>query len=153
MEDATADDGVVTPAAHSAVLARTEAHFPPELLNRLDATLLFNKLSRASLLSVVDLRLADVATRVRDRRITLDVDLEARRWLAEKGYSEVYGARAVARVVRTEVLEPLARLMLGGEVREGDKVCTRVRADGRALEFGSDRPKELEVVEEKPLAS
>lgn len=152
-EDATTPDGVVTPAACAAVLARTESHFPPELLNRLDATLVFNKLSRSSLLSVVDLRLADVAARVRERRITLDVEPTARSWLAEKGYSEVYGARAVARVVRTEVLEPLARLMLGGEVREGDKVVVKVSGDGGRLEFGSERPGELEVLEEAPAAS
>lgn len=90
---------------------------------------------------------------MRERRITLDVEPTARAWLAEKGYSEVYGARAVARVVRTEVLEPLARLMLGGEVREGDKVVVKVSGDGGRLEFGSERPRELEVVEEAPAAS
>lgn len=55
--------------------------------------------------------------RVRDRRIQLDVDDDARQWLAEKGYSDVYGARAIARVVRTEVLFPLAQKLLNGTIR------------------------------------
>lgn len=114
---ATDSDGVITPAARDAVLERTSLHFPPELINRLDSLTVFNKLSRQSILQVVNLRLADVAVRVRDRRIQLDVDGDARQWLAEKGYSDVYGARAIARVVRTEVLFPLAQKLLNGTIR------------------------------------
>ena len=79
--------------------------------------MVFNKLSRESILKVVSLRLNDVSERVRDRRITLDVDQPARDWLANSGYSEVYGARAIARVVRTEVLFPLAQKLLNGTIR------------------------------------
>ena len=85
------------------MLERTSEYFAPELLNRLDSILVFNKLSKESILEVVSLRLKDVADRLRDRRITLDVDADAKEWLAKKGYSDMYGARAVARVVRTEV--------------------------------------------------
>jgi ATP-dependent Clp protease ATP-binding subunit ClpA len=85
------------------VLERTSEYFAPELLNRLDSILVFNKLSRESILKVVSLGLKDVADRLRDRRITLDVDDGAKDWLAKKGYSDVYGARAIARVVRTKV--------------------------------------------------
>jgi ATP-dependent Clp protease ATP-binding subunit ClpB len=116
-KEATDTDGVVTPEARNEVLARAGQHFPPELLNRLDSMLVFNKLSRAAILDVVSLRLTDVAGRLRDRRITLDVDDAAREWLAGHGYSEVYGARAIARVVRTEVLFPLAQKLLGGTIR------------------------------------
>ncbi|KIP01473.1 hypothetical protein PHLGIDRAFT_80531 [Phlebiopsis gigantea 11061_1 CR5-6] len=136
--------GAVAPAAQDEVLRRTAEHFPPELLNRLDAMLVFNKLGRASVLRVVDLRLADVAARLRARRIALDVDAPARRWLAERGYSEVYGARAIARVVRTEVLFPLAQKMLRGTVRDGDTV--RVRAgEGDALEIQDNHPADESV--------
>ena len=85
------------------MLERTSEYFAPELLNRLDSILVFNKLSKESILEVVSLRLKDVADRLRDRRITLDVDDGAKSWLAKKGYSDVYGARAIARVVRTKV--------------------------------------------------
>lgn len=110
-------NGVVTEAAKAEVLERTSEYFPPELLNRLDAMLVFNKLSRSAILDVVALRLNDVAERLKDKRITLNVDEAAREWLVRKGYSEVYGARAIARVVRTEVLFPLAQKLLRGMIR------------------------------------
>lgn len=113
----TTNDGVVTPEARDLVLQRTSEYFPPELLNRLDSIMVFNKLSRESILKVVSLRLNDISERVRDRRITLDVDQPAREWLASAGYSEVYGARAIARVVRTEALFPLAQRLLNGTIR------------------------------------
>jgi ATP-dependent Clp protease ATP-binding subunit ClpB len=77
----------------------------------------FNKLSRKSILEVVSLRLKDVADRLKNRRITLDVDDTAKEWLAEQGYSQVYGARAIARVVRTDVLFPMAQKLLRGTIR------------------------------------
>ncbi|KAJ7227717.1 P-loop containing nucleoside triphosphate hydrolase protein [Mycena haematopus] len=109
---ACTEDGVVTAEARQQVLDLTAEYFPPELLNRLDTMLVFNKLSRQSILQVVGLRLQDVAARLSDRRITLDVDERARQWLAEHGHSDVYGARAIARVVRTDVLFPLAQKLL-----------------------------------------
>jgi ATP-dependent Clp protease ATP-binding subunit ClpA len=116
-EQSCNEDGTVLPEAQNQVLERTSEYFPPELLNRLDTMLVFNKLSRQSILQVVDLRLADVASRLHGRRITLDVDDTARNWLAKKGYSDVYGARAIARVVRTDVLFPLAQRLLRGTIR------------------------------------
>lgn len=84
-------------------MERTSEYFAPELLNRLDSILVFNKLSKESILEVVSLRLKDVSDRLRDRRIALDIDDGAKDWLARKGYSDVYGARAIARIVRTKV--------------------------------------------------
>ena len=115
--------------------------------------LVFNKLSRESILQVVGLRLNDVAERLKSKRITLDVDQKGREWLADQGYSEVYGARAIARVVRQEVLFPLAQKLLKGTIRyivfsvsafvfdelgltddtsrDGDNVIIRVSEDGK----------------------
>lgn len=107
----------MTPEAREEVLERTSSYFAPELLNRLDTMLVFNKLSRQSILQVVDLRLKDVADRLQGRRIVLDVDDGARNLLAQQGYSQVYGARAIARVVRTDVLFPLAQKLLKGTIR------------------------------------
>ncbi|KAJ7166851.1 P-loop containing nucleoside triphosphate hydrolase protein [Mycena filopes] len=137
---ACTDDGVVTPEARQQVLDLTSEYFPPELLNRLDTMLVFNKLSRASILEVVALRLQDVADRLKDRRITLDVDNTARNWLAEHGHSTVYGARAIARVVRTDVLFPLAQKLLRGTIREGDTVEVRVGQDESALVIQENHP-------------
>jgi ATP-dependent Clp protease ATP-binding subunit ClpB len=115
--ESTDEDGRVTAETRDAVLAQVAETFPPELINRLDSQVVFNKLSRRSILSIVDLRLADVSERLKDRRITLDVSQRAKEWLADQGYSEVYGARAVARVVRTKVLFPLAKKLLTGTIR------------------------------------
>lgn len=110
-------NGVVKPDARDEVIERTGEYFPLELINRLDSMLVFNKLSKESILQVVSLRLNDVAKRLSHRRIALDVDEAARNWLANEGYSDLYGARAIARVVRTKVLFPLAQKMLYGTIR------------------------------------
>lgn len=121
-------------------MERTSEHFPPELLNRLDSMLVFNKLSRESILQVVSLRLNDVAERLKSRRITIDVDDAARNLLAQHGYSEIYGARAIARVVRTDVLFPLAQKLLKGTIRDGDAVTIRVNPDGQTLDIRDNHP-------------
>jgi len=87
--------------------------------------LVFNRLAHESILRVVDLRLSDVAARLGQRRIKLDVDDAARVWLAQKGFSDVYGARAIARVVRTEVLFPLAQKLLVARYGKLRWSCTR----------------------------
>ncbi|KAI9436731.1 C-terminal, D2-small domain, of ClpB protein-domain-containing protein [Lactarius indigo] len=130
---ASDSSGAVTSEARTEVLERVKEEFPPELLNRLDSMLVFNRLTRESILRVVDLRLEDVAARLMQRRIKLDVDDAARGWLAQKGFSDIYGARAIARVVRTEVLFPLEQKLLVGTIRDGDTVEIRVGSDGAAL--------------------
>ncbi|KAH9949196.1 P-loop containing nucleoside triphosphate hydrolase protein [Amylocystis lapponica] len=144
-QSASDDNGVVTAEARDEVLERTTEYFPPELLNRLDSMLVFNKLSRESILQVVALRLDDVAARLKNRRITMDVDGPARMWLANQGYSDVYGARAIARVVRTRVLFPLAQKMLNGTIRDGDVVTVRVGADGQSLDIKDNHPPDASI--------
>ncbi|KAK0486080.1 P-loop containing nucleoside triphosphate hydrolase protein [Armillaria novae-zelandiae] len=142
------EDGVVTPEARDEVLERTSSYFPPELLNRLDTMLVFNKLSRQSILQVVSLRLNDVADRLKHRRITLDVDEDAREWLAKQGYSEVYGARAIARVVRTDVLFPLAQKLLRGTIRDGDTVVIRANGEENSLLIQDNHPEDASIASE-----
>ncbi|KAF9233711.1 P-loop containing nucleoside triphosphate hydrolase protein [Melanogaster broomeanus] len=140
------ENGVVTDEAKKLVMERTTEYFPPELLNRLDSILVFNKLSRQAILDIVSLRLNDVAERLKDRRITLDVDEAAKNLLLEKGYSEIYGARAIARVVRTDVLFPLAQKLLKGTIRDGDTVHITVTADADGLIIEDNHPPDSNVV-------
>jgi len=128
-------DGHVTSSAQASVIERVTGYFPPELINRLDTMLVFNKLSRSSILSIVKLRLNDVMARLQDRRITLDIDQASLSWLASKGYSSVYGARAIARTVRSEVLFPLAQKLLTGTIRDRDNVTIRVSENGNSLDI------------------
>ncbi|KAH7904250.1 P-loop containing nucleoside triphosphate hydrolase protein, partial [Hygrophoropsis aurantiaca] len=132
--------GIITSEAQSLVMDRTTEYFAPELLNRLDSILIFNKLSRESILKIVDLRLSDVAGRLKERRIQLDVDEAAKEWLVKQGYSEVYGARAIARVVRTDVLFPLAQKLLRGTIRDGDVAAVTVSSGGESLYIKDNHP-------------
>lgn len=160
----------MTPQARDEVLERTTEYFPPELLNRLDSMLVFNKLSKESILKVVGLRLNDIASRLKNRRITLDVDAPAREWLAESGYSDVYGARAIARVVRTKVLFPLAQKLLNGTIRcvseiprctpshptfsrDGDVAEVRVSKDGKELNIKDNHPPDASIASSTPVSS
>jgi ATP-dependent Clp protease ATP-binding subunit ClpB len=113
----TLSSGEVTEEAQKEVLERVTEVFPPELINRLDSQVVFNKLSRESILAIVDLRLNDILERLKDRRITIEVSDSAKAWLASEGWSDMYGARAVARVIRTKLMFPLAKKMLAGTIR------------------------------------
>jgi ATP-dependent Clp protease ATP-binding subunit ClpB len=123
----------VLPHARREVLEVAQGHFPPEFLNRLDAQVVFNKLSHEVLAEVVSLRLRDVQKRLDVRGIVLDADHEVTQWLVDEGYSELYGARAVARTVREHVTNPLAQKLLAGTVRDRDTVRITVAADGTGL--------------------
>lgn len=168
---ASDENGVVTAEARDQVLERTSEYFPPELLNRLDSMLVFNKLSKESILQVVSLRLNDVAERLKHRRITIDVDEPAREWLANAGYSDIYGARAIARVVRTKVLFPLAQKLLHGTIRcvfgtpyafvtclilleplrDGDVVSIRVSGDGSNLNIQDNHSPDASIPSATPV--
>lgn len=88
--------------------------------------MVFNRLSRNALREIVDVRLNEVEGRVSDRRIKLDVDLEARDWLGERGYDPAYGARPLNRLIQKKLLNPLARLLIDGGVRTGEDAKVRV---------------------------
>ncbi|KAG9024972.1 chaperone ATPase hsp78 [Tulasnella sp. JGI-2019a] len=139
-ESATFEDGQLTASAKDRVIDAASDYFAPELLNRLDSIQVFNKLSKASIMQVVGLRLKEVVDRLADRRIVLDVDEPAREWLAKEGYSDQYGARAIARVVRTKVLFPLAKKLLTGTIRNGDRVTIRVVEGGKDLNVLDNHP-------------
>ncbi|CCG84160.1 protein of unknown function [Taphrina deformans PYCC 5710] len=104
--------------------------FRPEWLNRLSDVLLFNPISAASFRAIVDLRLADLDERVRDRRITIRVTEAARAWLARTGYSRVYGARPLNRLIERRILTPMSQGLLRGEFGDGATVTVDVQGDG-----------------------
>ncbi|BEI83205.1 hypothetical protein CcaverHIS002_0310730 [Cutaneotrichosporon cavernicola] len=132
---ASEPDGTVSASAKNAVLRDVNKFFRPELINRLDELVVFNKLPPSTILDIVNLRLAEVAARLAAKRITLDVTEPAREWLAKKGYSDRYGARAISRVVRDKISNPLALKMLNGEINDGEIVTVHFHHD--ALEITS----------------
>ena len=115
--NATNPDGSISDAARSEVLRSVGHFFKPELINRLDEQLVFNKLPPSVILDIVSLRLREVQERLSARRVVLEVSDEAKMWLATKGYSDQFGARAVARVIRDNVVTRIARSMLDGTLK------------------------------------
>ncbi|PKW27690.1 ATP-dependent Clp protease ATP-binding subunit [Phycicoccus duodecadis] len=121
---------------HEAVMAAVRAAFKPEFLNRLDEVVVFDPLSRDELARIVDLQVRALATRLHDRRITLEVDEPAKKWLAERGYDPAFGARPLRRLVQREIGDRLATALLAGRVRDGDTVAVGLDADGSTLTLG-----------------
>ena len=104
------------------VMGVVRSHFRPEFLNRLDDIILFHRLKRSEMGTIVDIQLKRLQKLLDERKVTLDVDESARAWLAEKGYDPTYGARPLKRVIQREVQDPLADKILAGEIPEGAKV-------------------------------
>ncbi|MEM7272686.1 MAG: AAA family ATPase, partial [Actinomycetota bacterium] len=103
--------------------------FRPEFINRVDDIVRFSELTEADLVSIVDIQLAALADRVVDRRITIDVDDEAKELLARIGYDPAFGARPLKRVIQSEIADELAVLILDGKVADGAKVAVGVAED------------------------
>ena len=104
------------------VMAVVRQAFKPEFLNRLDEVVLFDALGKEELAHIVDLQLAAFDARLAPRRITVTVTEAARQWLTENGYDPAYGARPLRRLVQTAIGDPLARLLIGGQVTDGEQV-------------------------------
>jgi ATP-dependent Clp protease ATP-binding subunit ClpB len=119
-----------------AALAAAREHFKPEFLNRLDDILVFSSLGPEQLAAIVDIQIARLAARLADRRLTLDVTAAARDWLGRTGFDPVYGARPLRRLVQTAIGDPLARLLLAGEIRDGDAVEVDLAPDRGGLVVG-----------------
>ena len=126
------------------VMDAVRAHFRPEFLNRLDETIIFDRLGRADMDGIVDIQMARLLKRLAGRKITLDLDDAARKWLADEGYDPVFGARPLKRVIQRTVQDPLAEMLLAGDVKDGDTVTVRAGADGLIIGdqvAASNRPK------------
>ena len=113
----------------SRVLEVVNSSFKPEFLNRLDEIVVFDALSIDELGKIVDLQLDRMAERLADRRLQLDVTPAAREWLALEGYDPAYGARPLRRLVQRQIGDQLARMLLGGEIADGDTVVVDRPAD------------------------
>ncbi|MET0974325.1 MAG: AAA family ATPase [Leifsonia sp.] len=134
--------------------------FKPEFVNRLDDIVVFSSLSRDELAEIVSLYIDRLSARLGERRLQLGVTPDARAWLAERGYDPIYGARPLRRLMQTEIDDRLARALLSGVIRDGDRVMvdlapqgdglTVARADDPDVGFspgGSDDVIDAEIVE------
>ncbi|GAA0922027.1 ATP-dependent chaperone ClpB [Virgisporangium aurantiacum] len=128
-----ADPTLTGEQVRDAVLSTVRSHFKPEFLNRLDDIVVFEGLTSDGLRAIVDIQLARLGKRLADRRLTLDVGDAARDWLASHGYDPVYGARPLRRLVQTAIGDQLAKALLAGVVRDGDRVVVDLAEDKKGL--------------------
>jgi len=115
------------------VMAVVRQHFRPEFLNRLDEIVLFRRLQRSDMAAIVEIQLAGLRKLLEDRKIGLDIDRSALDWLAAEGYDSTYGARPLKRVIQRSLQNPLAGLILEGEVKEGETVHISAGKDGLVI--------------------
>ena len=115
--------------------------FRPEFLNRIDETILFAPLSKAEIMEIVDIQVGEVAARASERGVAIRLTDSAREWLAEEGFDEKFGARPIRRAVQRCVESPLSRLILSGELAEGDSVVVSAGENGLAFEQAAQAPR------------
>ncbi len=130
-------DPTIAPAdRESAVQALVRQAFKPEFVNRLDDIVIFQALTEQDLGQIVELYIDRLTRRLADRRLALAVTPDARRWLAERGYDPIYGARPLRRLMQREIDDRLARSLLAGEIADGDTVRVDVAQNGEELDVG-----------------
>ena len=123
-------DGADAADAKRDVMDAVRAHFRPEFLNRLDETIIFDRLARDDMAGIVTIQLGLLDKRLAGREIRLDLSDGALKWLADEGYDPVFGARPLKRVIQRAVQDPLAEMILAGDVMDGATVSVDVGPDG-----------------------
>ncbi|MBY3212700.1 MULTISPECIES: ATP-dependent chaperone ClpB [Rhizobium] len=122
-------DGDDSDTVREQVMEVVRGHFRPEFLNRIDEIILFHRLKREEMGAIVDIQLKRLVALLSERKIIIDLDEEARHWLANKGYDPVYGARPLKRVIQKFVQDPLAEQILSGQVPDGSTVTVTSGSD------------------------
>jgi ATP-dependent Clp protease ATP-binding subunit ClpB len=143
-------DGADPGPARREVMEAVRAHFKPEFLNRLDDQIIFDRLGRDDMVGIVAIQLRQLEKRLAGRKIALDIDPAAKAWLAEEGYDPVYGARPLKRVIQRSLQDPLAEMILSGDVLDGETVTVSAGADGliigdRVASTRRERPQDAVV--------
>jgi ATP-dependent Clp protease ATP-binding subunit ClpB len=112
------------------ISALLKVTFKPEFLNRIDETIFFNRLGKPEILKIVDIQLGLLKKRLGERKITLEATPKARAFLAETGYDPQFGARPLKRTIQSLVQNPLAKMVLAGDVVDGDTVTIDKGTEG-----------------------
>src|SRR5207249_10062474 len=126
-------------------MAMVRAHFRPEFLNRVDEIILFHRLQKSEMGRIVEIQFARLQKLLEDRKIELTLDVSARDWLAEKGWDPAYGARPLKRVIQRHLQDPLAEMILAGEISDGDRVV--ISSEGNVLTFNGQAPQTADIAQ------
>jgi ATP-dependent Clp protease ATP-binding subunit ClpB len=126
-------------------MGMVRAHFRPEFLNRVDEIILFHRLQKSEMGRIVEIQFSRLQRLLEDRKITLTLDAAARDWLAAKGWDPAYGARPLKRVIQRNLQDPLAEMILAGEVADGDRVV--ISSEGNVLTFHGKAAQTAEIAQ------
>jgi ATP-dependent Clp protease ATP-binding subunit ClpB len=144
-------EGEDTSAVREQVMGTVRAHFRPEFLNRVDEIILFHRLQKSEMGRIVEIQFGRLQKLLEERKIVLTLDAAARDWLAAKGWDPAYGARPLKRVIQRNLQDPLAEMILAGEVRDGDRVV--ISTEGNVLTFNGKAPQTAEIAQfEAPIS-
>jgi ATP-dependent Clp protease ATP-binding subunit ClpB len=138
-------EGEDTSVVREQVMGMVRAHFRPEFLNRVDEIILFHRLQKSEMGRIVEIQFSRLQKLLEDRKITLTLDAAGRDWLAAKGWDPAYGARPLKRVIQRNVQDPLAEMILAGEVKDGDRV--EISVQGNVLTFNGKAPQTAEIAQ------
>ena len=143
-------EGADPTRARAEVMEAVRAHFRPEFLNRLDETIIFERLARDDMGAIVEIQLRKLEARLAGSKITLELDAAAKAWLADEGYDPVYGARPLKRVIQRNLQDQLAQMLLAGDVLDGSTVVVSAGIDGlligdRIVPSARERPASVVV--------
>jgi ATP-dependent Clp protease ATP-binding subunit ClpB len=130
---ATQAEGEDVELARPMVMDVVRSHFRPEFLNRIDEIILFKRLGRTEMDNIVRIQLQRVEKLLADRRMALTLDEGAMAWLGDKGYDPVYGARPLKRVIQKELIDPIARKLLAGDIEDGSVISVSAGQDGLVI--------------------
>jgi ATP-dependent Clp protease ATP-binding subunit ClpB len=130
-------EGQDTEAVRDQVMAVVRASFRPEFLNRIDEIILFHRLKKGDMVKIVDIQIRRLQRLLDERKIELVLEPSARDWVAEKGWDPAYGARPLKRVIQKCIQDPLAGMILSGQIRDGEKVL--ISAGRQGLSFNGKR--------------
>jgi len=136
-------EGEDTSEVREQVMGMVRAHFRPEFLNRVDEIILFHRLQKSEMGRIVEIQFGRLTRLLEERKIVLTLDAAARDWLAAKGWDPAYGARPLKRVIQRHVQDPLAEMILAGEVKDGDHVA--ISAKGNVLTFNGNAAQTAEI--------
>ncbi|CUS24796.1 LAQU0S19e01816g1_1 [Lachancea quebecensis] len=126
------NDGKVSKATQERVIEAMKKSYPPEFINRIDDVLVFNRLSKEVLRSIVDIRIEEIQERIADKRMKLNISDSAKEWLTDNGYDQLYGARPLNRLIHKRILNSMAMYLLKGQIRPEETVNVDVK-DGNLV--------------------
>jgi ATP-dependent Clp protease ATP-binding subunit ClpB len=138
-------EGEDTSAVREQVMGTVRAHFRPEFLNRVDEIILFHRLQKSEMGRIVEIQFGRLTRLLEERKIVLTLDAAARDWLAAKGWDPAYGARPLKRVIQRNLQDPLAEMILAGDVADGDHVA--ISTKGNVLTFNGKAPNSAEIAQ------